>query len=602
MPDRTRFSQFVDRLFAAAGQGSCEVVIEREAAAWAVVVELTGAASADGRHARVMATDITESRRTSQALHDREVRYRTLFERSRDALLTLSPPGWCFSSANRAAQVMFGADEAALALRTLPECSPPMQADGGDSAAAVGRHLDTAMREGSHTFDWTFLRGADGGFPAAVSLTRMDVDGMSVIHASIRDETEKRASLAHLAQADRLSSMGMLAASVAHEINNPLAYVLTNLELLATDLPALVAAIARCTSALHERVGEPTFARVIGTSLDGLGALQLGDVVDRATEALQGTRRICDVVKGLRTFSRVEQVERSRVDIERAVSSAIAMAQNEIRYRARLVTEFRSVPKVWASEGKLSQVLLNLLINAAHAFEDADPSGALITMKTWVDGDSVCIGVDDNGRGIAPDNLARVFEPFFTTKGVGKGSGLGLAICRELVAELGGALTVTSQVGVGSAFLVRLPAAAPARDSDAVRPEHAPPAAAVTRARVLVIDDEPSIRGALSRLLRGAHDVVAVGSGAEAKALITADPAFDVILCDVMMPGMTGMEFHAWLVGRDSALAARVVFVTGGAFTPKAADYLERVAAPRLDKPFDSATVRQVVADMIAAD
>jgi CheY-like chemotaxis protein len=259
------------------------------------------------------------------------------------------------------------------------------------------------------------------------------------------------------------------------------------------------------------------------------------------------------------------------------------------------------VPPVLASDGKLSQVFLNLLINAAHAIDEGHVDENRITLRTWTSGDDVLAEVADTGHGISPENLERIFEPFFTTKRSGVGSGLGLAICRNIVTEFGGDIRVESEVGKGTRFVVRLPAQsmAPGKQPGPAVPESQRKLS--KRGRILVVEDEEQIRKVLLRLLEGQHEVVAVGSGREGQALLAKDPTFDLILCDLMMSNMTGMELHAWLLAHAPTLAPRVGFISGGAFTPDASAFLTTVANPRVEKPFDPESLKKLVSDLLAA-
>jgi CheY-like chemotaxis protein len=287
--------------------------------------------------------------------------------------------------------------------------------------------------------------------------------------------------------------------------------------------------------------------------------------------------------------------------LRHVAEQAITLAFNEIKYRARLVKDLGPVPMVLGSDGKLAQVFLNLLINAAHAIGEGHVEENQIQVRTWAEGDHVFAEVSDTGQGIAPEHQARVFEPFFTTKGVGVGTGLGLSICKNIVSGFGGEISFSSEIGKGTRFLIRLPRVSDAWESrDQGAREQAPVRAGIL-GRILVVDDEAGIRGAFVRLLGRDHEVVAVSSGVEAQALLAEDRRFDLIFCDLMMPRMSGMELHAWLAGCDPGLAEQVVFVTGGAFTPGAAEYLRTVGNLRMEKPFDAATFRKAAEELIRA-
>ena len=416
-----------------------------------------------------------------------------------------------------------------------------------------------------------------------------------------RDITERKQLQATAAQADRLASMGLLAAGVAHEINNPLAYVLYNVESLAEDIPKIAAAAGRCAAALHDQVGDAAFAALTGDAAEVLRPAVLEDAVARALEAVEGSQRIRALTRSLGTFSRVEKVAETRVELKHAVESAIAMAQNEIKFRARLVKDLSPVPTVWASEGKLSQVFLNLLINAAHAIDEGHVEDNSIKIRTWAAGGDVFAEIADTGKGIPPEELAHIFEPFFSTKQIGRGTGLGLTICKNLVTGFGGDIQVESEIGKGTRFVVRLPVEreVAARRDDASVPETAP--VPTVRGRVLVVDDEPAVRGTVERMLGRAHEVVTAASGVAGREILERDQSFDVILCDLMMPEMTGMELHGWLVEHHPALAGRVVFITGGIFTPRAAEYLASVSNFQVHKPFDAANLTRLVAELVVA-
>lgn len=416
-----------------------------------------------------------------------------------------------------------------------------------------------------------------------------------------RAEVERERLRANLAQSDRLASMGMLAAGVAHEINNPLSYILFNLESLAGELPKLMNLMRRCHAALAERVGFAALGEVLGEEDKVFRPEVFEDAIARLREALAGTQRIRGISRSLGTFSRVERTEVAPVEVNASIEHALTMAFNEIKYRARLVKDFSPVPPVLATDGKLAQVFLNLLVNAAHAIGEGHVEHNQIRVRTWLDGETVCAEVSDSGQGIAPEHQAHIFDPFFTTKGVGVGTGIGLSICRSIVTEFGGQIAFTTELGKGTRFLVKLPRlpAGWGKPQESRGAEPSPRAS--VKGRILVVDDEEGIRAIMARMLGGQHELVAVASGQEAQAVLKEDRRFDLLLFDLMMPRMSGMELHAWLREQDAGLADKVVFMTGGAFTPGSSDYLAKAKNARVEKPFDVDGFPRMVEQLVLA-
>jgi PAS domain S-box-containing protein len=416
--------------------------------------------------------------------------------------------------------------------------------------------------------------------------------------SSGEDVTEQREMEAQLAQSDRLSSMGMLAAGVAHEINNPLSYVLYSLESLTEDLPELLSAIRQTQAQLGESSSTVDLHDILGsTAVQRMNPVLLDDILTRFKDALSGTYRIRDVARGLGTFSRVENDQLVPVNLMHVIEVAINMAFNEIKYRARLVKDFgTNVPLVMASEGRLSQVFLNLIINATHAIEEGDLENNRIYIRTWVEEEQVCAQVRDTGSGIAPENLGKLFDPFFTTKKIGAGSGLGLSISKGIIEGYDGTIEVKSKVGAGTCFTIRLPVRAPAAVEVITKADVGP----AVRGRILIVDDEDGIRAIMVHMLRE-HDAVQASSGAQAKEMLESDQDFDLIICDMMMSNVSGMDLHEWLTEHHPRLAKQLIFITGGAFTPRARDYLKKVDNIRLEKPFEMTNFRKIVNELILA-
>lgn len=258
----------------------------------------------------------------------------------------------------------------------------------------------------------------------------------------IRDITRQKTLELSLLQADRLAALGTLAAGVAHEVNNPLGYISSNLNFIEEELAVALRALA----------GAPGLDRLART---------LEECTEALSEARQGTERIRNVVGDLKTFARGEDTgsKEERADVRRALEMSINMAMPELRHRARLLWNPEEVPRVRGSESRLGQVFLNLLLNAAQAIPEGAPEENTVEAHVRTEDGKVLVEIRDTGQGIPPENLKRIFEPFFTTRPAGVGTGLGLAICQSIIIAMGGELSVESTVGKGTCFRVLLPTA-----------------------------------------------------------------------------------------------------------------------------------------------
>lgn len=412
----------------------------------------------------------------------------------------------------------------------------------------------------------------DGAWLSATGRPWRDDQGVARGGVAVfRDITREKATQAQLLVSDRMATVGMLAAGVAHEINNPLACVLANLDLSLREL------------ADREAAGE-------------LGDVQ--DLREMLGDARSASDRVRQIVRDLKVFSRQEDPRLGAVDVLKVLESSLRMAWTEIRHRARLLKEYGTIPLVEGSESRLGQVFLNLIVNAAQAIPAGNAQGNLLRIATYSDpAGRIVVAISDTGSGIAAQDLKHLFRPFYTTKGPGVGTGLGLAISQRIITSIGGEIQVESQVGKGTTFRVFL---LPAHST--LLPESKPidPATRATRrARILVVDDEPMITEIIRRTLWKEHDVIASVNAIDALELIRAGESFDVILCDLMMPQMTGMELYAALYQLAPAHAERIIFLTGGAFTPAARAFLDGVSNQRVEKPFDTQHLRALVNDRI---
>jgi len=377
----------------------------------------------------------------------------------------------------------------------------------------------------------------------------------------------------------RMASIGLLAAGVAHEINNPLAILMANLELATEQLIEMA----------HPQAEDA----------GGAAPIDLAEVAELVRDAQEAAERVRIIVRDLKMFSRSDDEDKTGpVDIHHLLESSIRMAANEIRHRARLVKSFGALPMVEGNEGKLGQVFVNLIVNAAQSMAEGRIHANEIRIVTQTDdAGRAAIEIHDTGSGIRQDVLPHIFDAFFTTKPVNSGTGLGLAICQRIIATHGGAISVESELGRGSMFRVELPPTAAGRSVEAAA--LAAPTVPARRARILVVDEEPMLGVTIQRTLGREHDVTALTSAKEALRLLGGGEPFELILCDLMMPEMSGMDFYAALIKLDPAHAGKFVFMTGGSFTENASRFLEESPNPAIKKPFKAAALRELVQSLL---
>lgn len=432
-----------------------------------------------------------------------------------------------------------------------------------DGVAAVRVHLEAAFAGEVRRFEIP-LRRADGArvVSSVVYAPIREHGEITRVLAISRDVTELRRAQSQLQQADKLAAMGQLVSGVAHEINNPAAII-------------------------------SGFAQTL--MLDDLRPEQREIVEMVRDEAM----RIGQITTNLLAFARMSGPERSLVDVNELVRRTQTLRSYHLQtlnVDVRLELD-PGEPRVWANVSELQQMLLNFLINAEQALEGfAGPRH--ITLRTHAEGSEVRLECRDSGPGIAPEIRTRIFDPFFTTKPEGIGTGLGLSICYGIVRGHGGRIWVESEPGHGASFQVVLPLdlrTMPRPSGAAAAPG---PVAGEQPVAVLVVDDEPGIRQATARFLnRSGMQVRAVSDGAEAlRALRTQ--SFDVILCDVRMPGMNGRDFLIRLREQAPELIATLIFATGDTLDADTAALLADAGAPSLVKPFDFDALERLVRDV----
>ena len=410
-------------------------------------------------------------------------------------------------------------------------------------------HLETAIMTCSRESrdvraHWRFVDGENGRFDRAIVF----VTDMGAEH-----ELQQRLLLA-----ERMSAIGTLTASIIHEIKNPLTFVWNHLRSLRDS-------------------GEPLSP----------------EASELVREAYEGSERIRVIANEITALSHgtdgADGAEVETVNLKQVLDSAIRMAEPEIQHRAKVVREYEEGNLyIRGSRTRIGQVFLNLIVNAAQAIDPGDRTQNAITVRARsTETDRICIEVQDTGPGISSQMLRRIFDPFVTTKPAGRGTGLGLSICRRIVHSLEGTIEIQSHPGQGTVARVVLPKAPRPRRPLSIPPTSMSAVQRATRGKLslLVVDDEPVIARLIQKALVK-HEVTTAHDGREAVALM-GQHAYDVILCDLIMPEMTGMDVYRAALQRATPVHDRIVFMTGGAFTQRARDFLQSVPNLRIEKPFD---------------
>ncbi|MFW2389078.1 MAG: ATP-binding protein [Polyangiales bacterium] len=415
-------------------------------------------------------------------------------------------------------------------------------------------HLETAIMTCSREprdvrVHWRFIENERGQLDRAI---------VAVTDMSGEHELQQRLLLA-----ERMSAIGTLTASIIHEIKNPLTFVWNHLRSLRDS-------------------DEPR-------------SPESSELLREAYEGSERIRIISNEITSLSHAGDTGAVE--TVNLKDVLDAAIRMSKPEWQHRATVVPEYEERGLyIRGSKTRINQVFLNLIVNAAQAIDPGDLAQNTITVRARsTDNDRVCVEVQDSGPGISPQLLRRIFDPFVTTKPAGRGTGLGLSICRRIVHSLEGTIEIQSHPGQGTVARVVLPKAPRAQ-----RPLSMPPTSlsAVRRATrgklsILVVDDEPVIARLIQKALVK-HDVTTANDGREAVALM-GQHEYDVILCDLIMPEMTGMDVYRAALQRATPVNERIVFMTGGAFTQRARDFLQSVPNMRIEKPFELSHLERTI-------
>lgn len=380
-------------------------------------------------------------------------------------------------------------------------------------------------------------------------------------------QEKQRLMSANLAHRDKIAAIGILAAGVSHEVNNPCAAILSNVSSLREDLEDLMR--------------RPKAQRL--QALDAFAA----EAVAALSDCVGASHRIADIVNTLNLFSRKDDsFEEVSLNVNREVETVLRLLGKEVKCQADFEVNLEpDLPPVLGPRNSVAQIVTNLVVNALHATSSVAKERRRVWIRTLCDDDFVVLEVGDNGPGISPELAQRVFDPFYTTKPVGEGTGLGLAITRQLVQQMNGEILLQSAPGEGATFSVFF-------ERRAVLPVEtitAPSGAPLTddRLRLLVVDDDPFFPVALARAIGKQFELHRAHSAAEARERLKRDDAFDAVLVDVIMPDTDGVVFFTWLSQEHPALRTRVVFMTGGITSRALTEALDATGRPCLSKPVD---------------
>lgn len=515
--------------------------------------------------------DVTAQHQAEEALRASEARYRTLVDAIPDAIFRFDADGKCADAHLGALFRLFPP-----ALRCV---GSPLEELFDPELAAACRAAAARCHDGGPVTLEHASSGPRGDAFFDVCVSPSDGGGALVL---IRDATAARRFREWMVRSERLASVGGLATSTAHEISNPLTAVVANTD-FARDLVS--ACRAESELSLDTAAGKRMHQR-------------LGEVARALEEALQGASGISDAVQALKSVAGPADDVPTSVILEATLETALRVVRNHIRHRAELVKQIARLPPVWGNATRLEDVFVSLLVNAAESIEPgrADQNEIHVRAHEAADG-RVVVEVSDTGAGIAPADVPHVFEAFRAARPSSIGSGMGLSMCRTIVSSYGGEIDVVSTPGVGTTFRVALLSA---KSAPAPRPTVPVQRLGSGRGRVAIVDDEAMVGSALERMLSGHHELFVTQSAQALLDELERGERFDVILCDVMMPVLTGVELHKIVAERYPAQAPAVMFISGGVFTDEMRRYLAELPNVTLDKPVSVGKLLRAVAEQVA--
>lgn len=421
--------------------------------------------------------NITEKVLAEEALKSSEVKFRTLYESTGDAVMLLDEKG--FFECNNATLAIFGiSSKQEFCIKHPAELSPQFQPGNYNSFELAQIRIKEAFKSGNNRFEWIHRRSDGNDFPAEVLLTSMELEGRKILQAVVRDISVRKSleqELLHrnkeleevvdnlktiqgqLIQSEKMASIGQLTAGIAHEINNPLAFVSSNMNRFEEYISDIIDVLKKWQT-LEVLAKQSSELQSIIQDIKNLEKrvdipFIIEDFTNLMKQTREGTQRIKTIVDKLRVFSHKGEDVFVDTNLQETIDDTLTIVWNEIKYKADVQKEYSKLPPIQCNPSELKQVFTNLFVNAAQAI----PERGTINVKTYQANGSALVEISDNGKGIAPEHINKIFDPFFTTKAVGKGTGLGLWISMSIVLNHNGTLTVESELGKGTKFKIKLP-------------------------------------------------------------------------------------------------------------------------------------------------
>jgi PAS domain S-box-containing protein len=522
----------------------------------------------------VILSDATERKKAEEELQASESKYRLIADNSTDVIWTMSLDGK-FSYVSPSVLQLLGFTPGEVMQQNIEQVICPA------FIPLIKHNLETALNTmepeelvNGRYFEIEQPRKDGSTVWAEVNVRVLYDNGRPIGFLGVsRNITERKKAekekqkLEEKAQvASRLAAVGEMAAGIAHEINNPLTGVLGFSQMIL------------------ERENVPE------------------DIKENLKLIVDSSQRVADIVKRLLTFARQAKPVKTVANLNELIDNTLKLREYVLKTNnINVVTRFDpELPLSVVDPGQMQQVFLNLIVNAEQAMKKAHGNGTL-TITSKKEENNIRISFQDDGPGITEENLGHLFEPFFTTKVVGEGTGLGLSLSRSIVLEHDGKMTVESEFGHGATFIVEVPIieVLPS-EVEAATPSVKAQPEAMKPGKILVIDDEPGVRALLGKILtQSGHSVDTTDDARAAMDKLDAGVTYDVILTDVRMPGMSGIELYSYILEKTPAMKNRIIFITGDVMGADIKTFLAQNNLPYLAKPFDIKLLREKIADII---